>query len=88
MPLVCSSLVDVIRTRKAMQNAFERGDWDGVKACDERLGRMMDAAFSDDARDNASLVGELEKVLALYARVVTYLPEATAQRWLSAVPTS
>ncbi|WP_156312465.1 hypothetical protein [Marinagarivorans algicola] len=87
MRLVCSSLVDVIRTRKAMQTAFECGNWEGVKACDERLGRMLDAAFSDDTRDNASLVAELEKVLALYARVVTYLPEATASRWLSAVPT-
>ncbi|BCD99476.1 hypothetical protein [Marinagarivorans cellulosilyticus] len=87
MPLVCSSLVDVIRTRKAMQTAFEVGDWDGVKACDERLGRMLDAAFSDDNRDNTALVAELEKVLAMYARVVTYLPEATAQRWLCATQT-
>lgn len=84
MPLVCSSLVDVIRTRKAMQTAFEQGDWDGVRTCDERLGRMMDAAFSDDHRDNATLVLELEKVLSLYARVVTHLPESTAQRWLCA----
>ena len=84
MPLVCSSLVDVIRTRKAMQTAFDTDDWDSVKACDERLGRMLDIAFSDDNRDNTALVNELEKVLATYAKVVTYLPEATAQRWLCA----
>lgn len=87
MHLVCSSLVDVIRTRKAMQKAFECADWDGVKTCDDRLGRMLDAAFSDDVRDNSALVAELEKVLALYAQVVTCLPEATAERWLKAVPT-
>ncbi|MDZ7923783.1 MAG: hypothetical protein U5M23_06915 [Marinagarivorans sp.] len=84
MSLVCSSLVDVIRTRKALQSAFESGDWDAVRFFDERLVRMMDTAFSDDERDNGSLVGELEKVLALYARVVTALPEAAAQRWLCA----
>ncbi len=84
MPLVCSSLVDVVRTRKALQAAFEAGDWDAVRSFDERLVRMMDTAFSDDERDNGLLVSELEKVLALYARVVTSLPEATAQRWLSA----
>ncbi|HEY7772096.1 MAG TPA: hypothetical protein VIC26_02865 [Marinagarivorans sp.] len=84
MPLVCSSLVDVIRTRKAMQTAFDSDDWDGVKACDERLGRMLDIAFSDDNRDNTALVTELEKVLATYAKVVAFLPEATAQRWLCA----
>lgn len=86
MPLVCSSLVNVIRTRKSMQTAFEQGDWDSVRCFDTRLGEALDFAFSDEARDNSALVGELEKVLALYAKVVAYLPESTAQRWLKATP--
>jgi len=48
------------------------------------VGPALDLAFSDEQRDNAALIGELEKVLALYAQVVTCLPEATAQRWLAA----
>lgn len=84
MPLVCSSLVAVIRARKALQNAFEAGDWDSVRELDTAVGPALDLAFSDERRDNAALVSELEKVLALYAKVVTCLPEATAQRWLTA----
>ena len=84
MPLVCSSLVAVIRVRKALQHAFEAGDWDGVRKLDAEVGPALDLAFSDEQRDNAALIGELEKVLALYAQVVTCLPEATAQRWLAA----
>lgn len=84
MPLVCSSLVAVIRARKALQNAFEAGDWNSVRELDAAVGPALDLAFSDDRRDNAALVSELEKVLALYAKVVTCLPEATAQRWLTA----
>ena len=84
MPIVCSSLVAVIRARKALQNALEAGDWDAVKAHDAEVGPALDEAFSDELRDNAALIGELEKILALYAKVVTALPEATAQRWLTA----
>jgi hypothetical protein len=82
MAIVSSSLVDVIRTRKALETAFELGDWDVVKSYDARLGSVLDEAFSDESRDNQALVCELEKVLALYARVVKHLPEATARRWL------
>lgn len=84
MPLVCSSLVAVIRVRKALQQAFEVGDWESVRKLDAEVGPALDLAFSDEQRDNAALICELEKVLALYADVVTGLPEATAQRWLAA----
>ena len=84
MPVICSSLVNVIRARKAMQAAFESGDWEAVRVHDEQVGQLLDLAFSDELRDNRALVGELEKVLALYADVVAYLPESAAQRWLKA----
>lgn len=83
MKLISSTLVEVMRTRRALEQAFEKSDWDAIKQCDAKVGNCLDAAFDDPERDNSLLVSELEKILKLYATMVAYLPEHTAKQWLS-----
>jgi hypothetical protein len=82
MNVVAASLMNVKRARREMERAFDAGDWEGVKLWDGRVGAGLDSAFDDPGRDNVKLVGELEKVLALYAQIVTQLPDQTLQQWM------
>lgn len=83
MNVISNSLVEVMRTRRALEHAFEQADWPSIKEWDAKVGACLDAAFDDPERDNSLLVGELEKILKLYASMVAYLPEHTAKQWLS-----
>ncbi len=83
MNLISASLVNVKRARREMERAFTAGNWDGVKHWDGLVGKGLDAAFDDPARDNVGLVEELEKILGLYAQIVIGLPEQTAEQWLN-----
>lgn len=82
MKIIPASLVNVMRARREMERAFAQGQWEAVKEWDKKVGQCLDAAFDDPERDNRVLVDELEKVLALYAQMVSHLPEHTAQQWL------
>ncbi len=83
MTLITASLVEVMRARRGMEQAFEQNDWDAIKAWDTKVAPCLDAAFDDPERDNSLLVSELEKILKLYAAMVAHLPEHTAKQWLS-----
>lgn len=82
MNLVPVSHISLVRTRREMEKAFSSADWDAVKDWDQLLTFQLNQAFDDPARDHKMLVGELEKVLALYSDMVRNLPDATAHAWL------
>lgn len=83
MSVVALSYVNLVRTRKQMEQAFASSDWDSLEGWDMLLTQQLNAAFDDPKRDNNVLVAELETILSLYSRVVDCLPEATAQQWMS-----
>jgi hypothetical protein len=82
MSLVPATHISLVRTRREMEKAFLSSDWESVKDWDHLLTFQLNQAFDDPSRDHKMLVGELEKVLALYSDMVRNLPEATAQAWL------
>jgi ferritin-like metal-binding protein YciE len=80
MSLVSSSHFSLVRARKALESAFRDNDWDQLRNLDQALGDSMNQAFEDDQRDTKNLVKELEKVLYLYAQMVSTLPDAAKQK--------
>jgi hypothetical protein len=82
MSVVPVSHISLVRTRREMEKSFFSADWEAVKDWDQLLAFQLNKAFDDPARDHKMLVGELEKVLALYSDMVRSLPEATVQAWL------
>lgn len=82
MSLVPVSHLSLVRARREMEKAFLASDWEAVKDWDQLLTFQLNRAFDDPARDHKMLVGELEKVLALYSEMVRELPDATMQAWL------
>lgn len=82
MNIVPTSHMALVRARKNMQSAFESQDWVAVKEWDARVSHQLNQAFDDDLRDHKRLVGELEKILALYSSMTLCLPDATADQWL------
>lgn len=82
MSIVPVSHLSLVRTRREMEKSFSNADWEAVKDWDQLLAFQLNQAFDDPARDHKMLVGELEKVLALYSDMVRSLPEATVENWL------
>jgi hypothetical protein len=82
MSVVPVSHLSLVRTRREMEKSFFNADWEAVKDWDQLLAFQLNTAFDDPARDHKMLVGELEKVLALYSDMVRSLPEATVENWL------
>ena len=82
MNLVPVSHLSLVRTRREMEKSFLGADWEAVKDWDQLLAFQLNQAFDDPDRDHKMLVGELEKVLALYSDMVRSLPDATVQDWL------
>lgn len=82
MNLVPVSHLSLVRARKEMEKSFASQNWEAVKDWDQLLALQLNRAFDDPARDHKMLVGELEKVLALYSEMVRSLPEATVENWL------
>lgn len=82
MSVVPVSPLSLIRTRRAMEKSFSNADWDSVKDWDQLLAFQLNQAFDDPARDHKMLVGELEKVLALYSDMMRSLPQVTMESWL------
>lgn len=74
MTVVSANHVSLIRCRKALEKAFDNKDWERVRQWDLRLGNCLNTAFDDPYRDTDSLVEELEKVLSLYAKIVSAVP--------------
>ncbi|WP_143247444.1 hypothetical protein [Agaribacterium haliotis] len=87
MSLISRSHVDLVRLRKGMQSCFESGDWMGLRAKDRAMGAALDQAFQDSSRNAVELVAEMERVLALYARIVEALP-SSEQEMLQGFPYS
>ena len=67
--------LNLVRARKALIQAHRKRDWHAVKTCDIALTSQLDQAFDDPNRNQESLLVELEAILALYADMVTTLPE-------------
>jgi len=74
MSVVPASLTALIRYRKALESAFNNADWAQLQLQDQRMGACLNAAFEDPQRDTRALVVEMEKVLRLYASIVSKLP--------------
>lgn len=75
--VVSLTQLNLVRARKALIQAHRRRDWDAVKACDIALTNRLDMAFDDPNRNQENLLAELEAILALYADMVTTLPEGS-----------
>ncbi len=82
MSVVSLTHMNLLRARKQMEKAFMEQDWDAVKDWDMLLTTQLTRAFDDPTRDNQLLVEELETILALYARMVSALPDAATRSWL------
>jgi hypothetical protein len=82
MSVIAVSHVALARARRDLEKAYLAGDWDHVRLCDRQLGHQLNLAFADEHRNNRALVEELERVLGLYARMVTALPVEAAGRLL------
>lgn len=74
MSIVPASHVELTRTRRELKKAFDVREWDDIRALDQRLADRLNDAFDDDLRDTDILIGELEKILHIYAIVVAELP--------------
>ncbi|WP_188151679.1 hypothetical protein [Teredinibacter waterburyi] len=73
--LVSVTHVALVRARRELDRAFEEGDWERVRYWDAQLGQRLNRAFEDEERDTNGLIEELERVLKLYAQIVSALPE-------------
>lgn len=80
MALITSSLFSLKRVRKALEKAYAAGCWQDVRAWDLSLAEIMNQAFDDEQRDTKALVAELSKVLKLYKKIVSELPEQGASQ--------
>lgn len=74
MSVIPASQVALIRARRALNQAFLEADWEAVREWDARLAEQLNVSFADENRDTQTLVEEMEKILALYAKMVTVLP--------------
>lgn len=74
MTVISSSFFSLIRARKELEKAFQHGNWDEVKLWDKKLGENLNKAFEDDECNTRELVQELERILNVYANVVSGMP--------------
>ncbi|WP_045860436.1 hypothetical protein [Teredinibacter purpureus] len=79
MSVISVSHLALVRARKALEQAYDTKNWDDVRELDSLLGECLNQAFDDDQRDTSALVSELERVLKLYAAIVSSLPEQAEQ---------
>lgn len=86
MSLVSQSHVELVRARKALEKAFIDKDWEVLSACDRRVGEALNDAFEDDRRDTRELVYEMERVLGIYAKMVSALPASFSEHPMSFIP--
>ncbi|WP_075185546.1 hypothetical protein [Teredinibacter haidensis] len=75
MSVISASHLTLVRARKALEHAYKHKQWDEIRKWDSQLGDCLNLAFEDAHRDTPSLVAELERVLQLYANIVSALPE-------------
>jgi len=80
MTVINSSFVSLVRVRKQLQKAYDEGNWDDVRHWDVALADLMNEAFDDEDRNTTALVDELQKVLNLYTKIVSELPENSAPK--------
>ncbi|WP_370978928.1 hypothetical protein [Agaribacterium sp. ZY112] len=79
MSLISCSHVDLVRTRKSLEFAFDNKQWGALKRHDLLMGEALDKAFDDKTLNAKELMSELERVLALYARIVAELPASESE---------
>lgn len=79
MSVISRSHFELVRARKALEQAFEEGDWVALRENDVLLGKQLDAAFVDDKRNTYELLQEMERVLKTYANLVSALPASAAE---------
>lgn len=76
MSVVSKSQVELVRARKALEQAFDEQDWVALRKWDAKLGECLNRAFADPMRDAFELVQEMERVLHTYATLVEAMPAA------------
>ncbi len=75
MSIVVASQFALKRARRQLETSFRQGNWQAVRENDIELGRLLNKAFDEKGRNTRALVSELENILALYADMVSVLPE-------------
>lgn len=75
MPVIPSSYLNLVRARRELESAFYSQDWEQVKHWDATMGECLGCAFDDEHRNTGQLIQELERILGLYAQIVSSLPE-------------
>ena len=75
MSVVVASQFALKRARRNLERAYQQGNWLAVRQSDVELGKLLNSALDDKSRDTKALVEELENILALYADMVSMLPE-------------
>ncbi len=85
MSVVSRAHFELVRSRRNLELAFERGDWEALREWDRVLGENLNRAFDDDKRDTFELVQEMERVLHTYARLIANLPDS-AEGCLTSFP--
>ena len=86
MAVITRSHFELARARKALQKAFDAGNWQAVAKCDKSLGASLNSAFDDSQVDSVALVYEMERIIHLYAEVLDELPAAASA--IAAPPSS
>ncbi len=87
MSVIPASFTSLVRARRSLQKAHQSEDWDAVRELDVLLGESLNRAFDDSDRNTSALIEELEKVLHLYANIVSGLPvQAEATGKLKLIP--
>ncbi len=75
MSVVSQPYLELVRSRKTLEKAYVKQDWDGLKDMDAHLGIALNNAFDDEQRNTVELVHEMERILSLYANIVASLPK-------------
>ena len=75
MSVVVASQFALKRARRNLERAYQQGNWQAVRQSDVELGNLLSSALDDKSRDTTALVEELENILALYADMVSMLPD-------------
>tara|TARA_R110000868_G_scaffold363597_1_gene625920 strand:+ start:738 stop:1034 length:297 start_codon:yes stop_codon:yes gene_type:complete len=80
MSLVSSSVFSLKRAHQELEKAFVSGDWVAVRHWDKVLAEALRVACNDTSNDLPHIIGQLEKILNSYARMVSALPDACLTR--------
>ena len=80
MSLVSPSVFTLKRAHQELEKAFANRDWAAVRHWDKVLADALRASCKEESKDLAAIIGQLEKILNSYARMVSALPDACLSR--------